>query len=291
MPKKNFGDIKTHVTPQNVKFAEDKRSDKIPPMSGSVHPDTSKLSGARMIPFRKVKPDPKQPRTNFREEPLKELAASISEHGILQPLVVQYIQDGDYFQIVSGERRYRASELIGLKKLPCIIRDNLTQGKIVAQQLIENIHREDLSPIEKARGFYSLKAVLGDVKWKDVEKITGVSERRRQQFIALLELPKEIQKNIVNIGSKPSQNQVTEGHARALLRLDGHPEKQQKLFNQILKTNEPITSRQAMHIAREMLGENTQRTSKIEFSYSSLSDLITQLKAKIDELEILAENH
>lgn len=265
-----------------------------PTTSRAQFEGTKSLKGARYILIEKIRPDENQPRKNALEnnsEPLHELADSIKEHGVLQPIIVQYINDEDYFRIMFGERRYHASKIAGLTEMPCIIKQIDNETKLLAQQFIENIHREDLSPIDKARGLLELKEKMGSkTQWKDVEAITGLHTRRRQQFLALLDLPDDIQKTIVSLGAKPSSQQVTEGHARALLKLKTDEDKQRKLFEMILNGDNPVSTKMAMDIAKEMSGEGSVKKNQMSFKYESIPDLINQLKRKIKELENTLSN-
>lgn len=242
---------------------------------------TTRLQNAREIPIGRIKPDPKQPRKTRDDAALAELATSIKEHGVLESITVEYIEDKDHFKIIYGERRYRAAQKAGLTHMPCIIRTT-DKSERLALQLIENLQREDLSPIDKARGLLELKATLGaDTRWTRVEKITGISERRRKQFVALLNLPKEIQKEIVSLGAKPARNQITEKHGRALVRLNKSPEKQLDLFNKIKNSKTTITGDEALQLVKEFLGSKSKTKHKILFSYIDLDDLIQQLEAKL----------
>jgi ParB family chromosome partitioning protein len=162
---------------------------------------TRRIKSAKWIPIEKIQPDPAQPRRDFNDASLAELAQSIGEYGVRQPIVVEHVEEGESFQIVSGERRYRASKSVGLVEMPCIIQEQATQVLRFAQQLVENIHREDLSPIDKARALLEYKAILGDGNpWSEVEQKVGISETRRKQFTALLNLPEAMQKEIVATG-------------------------------------------------------------------------------------------
>lgn len=251
---------------------------------------TSRLKEARNIPVERIQPDPNQPRKTFTEEALEELTASITRHGVLQPITVEYIHEEDYFRIISGERRYRAAQRAGLTHLPCIIRTT-DQKERLAQQLIENIQREDLSPIDKARGLLELKSALGkNAQWKDVEGATGLSERRRRQFLALLDLPEQLQKEVVALGRRPARNQVTEKHARALLRLRDYSDKQLELFERIKHSEVPITGDQAIRLAKEVVGSIDDRRHKIVFTYRTVEDLVEQLEAKLGELKALQKS-
>jgi len=164
---------------------------------------TKRLKNAKLIPLNRIKPDPDQPRKSFDQEKLTELANSIKEHGVLQPISVDFVQDnGDgFYKIISGERRYQASVSLGLEEIPCIVQSDVSAQKRYAQQLIENIQREDLSPIDKATAILEYKEKMGpEAVWADVERTVGISEKRRKQFISLLNLPDNIQKDIVATG-------------------------------------------------------------------------------------------
>lgn len=283
MPKKNFREAAKRTISQPK--VEEEISDK--PLSPiRAERQGRRLKGARELPLDKVKPDPNQPRTQFDEAALQELAQSIKTHGVRQPIEVEYIADGDYFRIVSGERRYRASQIAGNDHIPCIVREVSDRDRL-GIQLMENIQREDLSPIDKARGLLEYKQSLGaKAQWKEVEQLTGISERRRQQFLALLDLPEKIQKEIVALGSDRSkQNVITEKHARALLKLKKHPKEQLNLFKKIRKSPESISGSDAMKLAKEMLEPVGEKPSKVTLTYTSTADLIEQLKKMLSELE------
>jgi ParB family chromosome partitioning protein len=242
------------------------------------------MKSAKWIPLEKIKPDPSQPRKNFKSGSIAELAQSISEYGIRQPIVVEYDNDKDSFRIVSGERRFRAAKMLDLKVMPCIVQDNATNTLRFAQQLIENIHREDFSPIDKARALLEYKTLLGkDVPWSDVEKKLGIGETRRKQFISLLNLPKEIQSEIVTLGNKASKNQITEKHARALLALNKQPNEQTELFDMIRNGKNSISGDEAIEKAKEMKGEEKGRLFKV--SYQSVEELIDKLERAIQKLK------
>jgi len=123
------------------------------------------------------------------------------------------------------------------------------------------------------------KKLLGEVTWSEVEKQLGISESRRKQFIALLNLPQEIQQEIVSIDGKPSKNQITEKHARALLALKKIPEKQNELFNLIKSSSEPISGDEAIKKAKQMQGKETFKTFKI--NYKDEHDLLKKLEQAI----------
>ncbi len=174
MARKNFlKQAQQSIVDSQTLIAEEPiQEDYIGGSKRSEYEGTTRLKGARKIPLNKIKPDPNQPRTTFDKESLTELANSIKQHGVLEPITVEYVQTEDYFKIISGERRYRASQLAELTHLPCIVRMT-NDGERLAIQLVENIQREDLSPVDKARGLLELKAKLGkNTQWKEIEALT-----------------------------------------------------------------------------------------------------------------------
>jgi ParB family chromosome partitioning protein len=156
-----------------------------------------------------VAPNPKQPRTHFADEELASLAASIREVGILQPIVVRKSGDSAY-ELVAGERRLRAAKQAGLATVPVVVRDT-DDADILREALIENIHREDLGPIELAEAF---RALLEDLSLKQEELAdrVGVSRSHIANTIRLLQLPLEVQQLLTD-------SKIQAGHARALLSL------------------------------------------------------------------------
>lgn len=242
---------------------------------------TKGLKGARTIPLNKLKPDPYQPRKTFNKDSLNELAESIKTHGVLQPITVEYLSAEDTYKIISGERRFHASKLAGLEEIPCIIREEIESNKRKALQLVENLQREDLSAIEKARALIDYKNDVGS--WEEVERLTGISTRRRQQFIAILKLPEEIQSKVVSLGNKPKKNNFTEKHARALLSLRKNPEKQKELFELIVNSKNPLPSIEALEKAKEFKGRPAFKTLVIK--YSSKEELIKKLKQELNRLK------
>ncbi len=258
-------------------------SDELVDLSGHHH--GSRLKNAREIPIEKIKPDPDQPRKEFNQQLLEELAASIKEHGVKQPISVEYIESDDYFKINVGERRYRACLLIGLTHMPCIV-EKIDPKKRLAVQLMENIQREDLSPIEKARGLIEYKMSLGqDAVWKDVEKVIGISKRRRAQLIELLNLPEEIQAKIVVATKKSIANIFTEKHARSLLMLKEEEDKMNKLFMEIINSDQVISGNDAIKMAKQMMNSTKLRLHSMTIKYIDKTDLIAKLKVKLKELQ------
>ena len=173
-------------------------------------PESSDLgSGLIEVPVNAIAPNPKQPRTRFDDETLGELAASIREVGILQPIVVRRAGERA-FELVAGERRLRAARLAGLATVPVVLRDS-GDADLLREALIENIHREDLNPIELAEAFRQLLEELG-LKQEELADRVGVSRSHIANTIRLLALPLDVQQLLTD-------DKVSAGHARALLSL------------------------------------------------------------------------
>jgi ParB family chromosome partitioning protein len=166
----------------------------------------------RELPVGLIKPNPKQPRTNFDAEALAGLAASIETSGVVQPLLVRPLPDGSY-ELIAGERRWRASQQAGLEKVPAIVRDS-EQAERLQVALIENMVREDLNPVEEARACAALVEDLGLSK-EDLARRVGRSRPAVSNLIRLLDLPDEA---IALLES----GELSEGHGRALLGVSGN---------------------------------------------------------------------
>ncbi len=181
----------------------------------------SKEGGITVVKLTKIEPNREQPRKNFNEDALQELADSIKEKGVLQPLLVQ--DRKDHYEIIAGERRWRAAKLAGLKEIPVIIK-NYSEQEIVEISLIENIQREELNPIEEAMAY---KRLLEEFHMKQDEVADRVSKSRSAvtNSVRLLKLCKEVREMLVD-------EQLTTGHARALLAIED-PVRQYEVAQQI----------------------------------------------------------
>lgn len=164
-------------------------------------------SGAVELNINELEPNRSQPRKSFSDEALSELADSIAQHGVLQPLLVRPILSGGY-QIVAGERRWRASRMAGLTAVPALIRE-LTDSEVMQLALIENLQREDLKPLEEAQGYQSLIDEHGFTQ-DEISKTVGKSRPAVTNALRLLNLPEEVR-------SMLERGELTAGHARTLL--------------------------------------------------------------------------
>lgn len=192
--------------------------------------DSEKKSPETMVKITMVEPNREQPRKKFDEDALIELSESIKQYGLLQPIVVQ--DRKDHYEIIAGERRWRASQMAGLKEVPVIIK-NLTEQEIVEISLIENIQREDLNPIEEAQAY---KRLLTEFNLKQDEVADRVSKSRSAvtNSMRLLKLCDEVQQMVID-------EMISTGHARALLAIEEAEEQYniaQKIFDEKLSVRD-----------------------------------------------------
>lgn len=215
----------------------------------------TKYDSVFWIDVERIVPNPYQPRREFSEEGLKSLAESIRQYGVLQPLVVSRIEtekaDGGLetsYELVAGERRLRASKLAGLKQVPAVIRaqeSNLTKLELA---IIENLQREDLNAIDRAKALQQLVDEFGISHGEAAAKI-GRSREYVSNSLRLLSLPEHMQVAIIN-------KEITEGHARPLLALNDRQEEQETLFKEIILKKLPV--RAAERIARSIAQERVR---------------------------------
>ena len=204
-------------------------------------------SSAVKLKLSEIEPNKNQPRKNFDEEALAELSHSIELHGVLQPLVVRPMPDGSY-QLVAGERRWRASRMAGLTEVPVVIKE-LTDAQVAEIALVENLQREDLDPIEEALGYKEL-AEKFDYTQEEISNLVGASRPAIANALRLLTLPEEI----INLVSK---KELSAGHARALLTLEDDKAKIE-LAKFVIK--EEISVRETERLARKQI--KTEPTGK-----------------------------
>jgi ParB family chromosome partitioning protein len=177
------------------------------------------------LEIERLKPNPYQPRTGFDNQALDELSKSIRETGILQPVLV--VPENDYYQIIVGERRWRAAQRAGLKRIPAIIR-NMTKEQQYEASLIENLQREDLNPLEIGQAYQKMIDDLNYTQQEIAEKV-GKDRASVANYVRLLKLPKEIQKML-------NEGKLSMGHARALITIEDR-DLQLACAQQVLKKN------------------------------------------------------
>lgn len=200
------------------------------------------------VPVADIRPNPHQPRKEFKEEALEELAHSIKKHGLIQPITVRYIGERR-FELISGERRLRASRLAGLEEIPSYIRE-ADDEEVISFALIENIQREDLNPVEVAMGYKRLIDELDYTQAEVAEKV-GKNRTTVTNMLRLLNLPAFIQAAL-------RDNKISMGHARALINVENE-EEQERIFKQAVKKGYSV--RQIEDAVRS-LGEEKSGTQK-----------------------------
>lgn len=209
----------------------------------------------------KIKPNPFQPRKEFNEDRLRDLADSIRQYGVLQPLVVTRKEiekeDGGIaveYELIAGERRLRASKIAGIAVVPAIIRSGEDTDKMKLEMaIIENLQREDLNPVDRAQAFHQLINEF-DLKHIDVAKRVGKSREYVSNSVRILALPQEILDAII-------AHKITEGHTRPILMLADRPEEQMTLFKEI--TLKRLTVREAEAIARRIAFDRVRKKEKM----------------------------
>lgn len=216
--------------------------------------ETEESNSSVMLKISEIEPNRSQPRKDFDENALSDLAQSISQHGLLQPLLVRPLPIGGY-QIVAGERRYRACRMAGLTEVPVTIRE-LSDTETMELALIENLQREDLSPIEEALGY---KALIDEHGFSQEEVATSVGKSRPAiaNSLRILKLPGSVLEYV-------KQDKISAGHARALLMLDSE-EDMLELAELIYKKD--LSVRQAEKLAKKKpeVEEDTQPERKPSF--------------------------
>jgi len=233
----------------------------------------NEISAVNNIPIESINTNPFQPRTNFNEEQINELAESIKSLGIIQPITVRKIENNKY-QLISGERRLRASKIAGLEEIPAYVRE-ANDSEMIEMALVENIQREGLDPIEIAITYNRL---IEECEITQEQLSTRVGKQRTTitNFLRLLKLPPEIQLGL-------RQNKITVGHARALINVD-ETDTQIMIYHQILKYD--FSVRRVEDIVRELSISNNKNVitkNKQSSELIQLRDkLVKKIKCKVD---------
>ena len=218
-------------------------------------------NSVQKINISQIVPNPSQPRKNFKDEELKELSSSIKNQGLIQPVIVRPT-DNNQFQIIAGERRWRACQLNGMHEIDCVIKE-IDETSILEAALIENIQREDLNVIEEANAYKGLIDIKG-ISNENLAKLIGKSPSHISNILRLLELDKKIQEMVI-------QGDLSMGHARALI---GVPDAINKA-NEIIEKK--LSVRQVEKITSEFKNNKTKKTSKDP----NIVDLEKELSDKI----------
>lgn len=193
----------------------------------------------RELPIAQIRPNPLQPRKVFDSGHLEDLKASIENHGVLQPICVRKVEGG--FEIISGERRWRAARLAGLRSIPVVIREEVSNEQMMELALVENLQRQDLDPIEKARGFQEMIDTLKLTQEQVAAKV-GLKRSTVANHLRLLELDPEVQEALVS-------GLITMGHARALLAVEGGTKEKKKALATIVR--DELSVRQTERLVKQ----------------------------------------
>lgn len=222
------------------------------------------------VPVDNIRPNPHQPRKEFNEERLRELAQSIEEHGLIQPITVRYIGE-KRFELISGERRLRASKLAGIDKLPAYIRE-VSDDDVISYALIENIQREDLNPIEVAMGYQRL-IEEADFTQAEVAEQVGKNRSTVANMLRLLNLPPFIQAAL-------RDESLTMGHARALLAVED-PEDQKAIFKKIIEKGYSVrkTEKAIKALSKDKEKSSSQNSSDQRNAF--LKEISNRLRSKL----------
>ncbi|MFW5870535.1 MAG: ParB/RepB/Spo0J family partition protein [Candidatus Sumerlaeota bacterium] len=210
--------------------------------------ETQPETGLVELPVGQIRPNLNQPRSEFNEEGISELADSIREVGVLQPLLVR--KQDDHYELIAGERRFRASKIAGLEAVPCRLTE-VSDERSFEMAIIENLQREDLNPMEEARAFRSLIEQF-DLSQQEAAHRVGKQRSTVANALRLLHLPKDIQEDV-------ESDQLSPGHARAILSLEEAP-KQRALRNMIVSNG--LSVRQAEVEARKLAEKLEKKPEK-----------------------------
>jgi ParB family chromosome partitioning protein len=204
--------------------------------------DLTQLVEAKLVPLDRIRPNPAQPRRSLDPDALAELADSIRRRGVLQPIRLRRLPEAGRYQIVAGERRWRAAELARLSEIPAIVVEQDDAFALV-DALIENVQREDLNPLDRADALRRLRTALGATSWEAVGEAIGVSRATVHRLLGLQELPPAIQEDLRagDLGLK---------HGEALRQLGRRPELQEATYRRIV--DEGLSGDDALRLAREL---------------------------------------
>ncbi len=228
-----------------------------------------------MVAIDQISPNPYQPRKTFNDASIEELARSVREHGIIQPIVVTRIGDHKY-RLIAGERRFRAAQKAGLDSIPVVIKETMADGDVLQVALIENIQREDLNPIEEAYAYHQLHDEF-QLTQEEISKRVGKERSTVANFLRLLKLPDSVKKLL-------AAGQLSMGHARAILAVDS-PKKQEQLAERVVRRN--LNVRQTEMLAAETANRGADKAEQPEkekdvFTRDAEERLARTLRSKVE---------
>jgi len=228
-------------------------------------------SGLAEIPLSQISPNPYQPRKSFNEASIDELARSVREHGIVQPLVVT--RAGDRYKLIAGERRFRAAQKAGLSSVPAVIKEVAQEGDALQIALIENIQREDLNPMEEALAYHQLHEDFG-LTQEEISQRVGKERSTVANFLRLLKLPEAVKKLLAS-------GQLSMGHARALLAVESS-KKQAQLAERVVKRSLNVRQTEVLAAATSPKAEKKPEKEKDVFTRDAEEKLQRTLRTKVE---------
>jgi ParB family chromosome partitioning protein len=234
-------------------------------------PAASQGSGLAMVPIEQISPNPYQPRKTFNDASIEELARSVREHGIIQPLVVTKIGDNKY-RLIAGERRFRAAQKAELKTVPVVIKETMADGDVLQVALIENIQREDLNPIEEAYAYHQLHEEF-QLTQEEISKRVGKERSTVANFLRLMKLPDSVKKLLAS-------GQLSMGHARAILAVDT-PKKQEQLAERVVKRNLNVRQTEMLAAEKSPKAEQPEKEKDV-FTRDAEERLAKTLRSRVE---------
>jgi ParB family transcriptional regulator, chromosome partitioning protein len=227
--------------------------------------------GLAFVAISQITPNPYQPRKTFNEASIEELARSVREHGIVQPLVVTRTADNKY-RLVAGERRFRAAQKAGLDRVPVVIKETMADTDVLQVALIENIQREDLNPIEEAYAYHQLHEEFG-LTQEEISKRVGKERSTVANFLRLIRLPDPVKKLL-------AAGQLSMGHARAILAVES-AKKQELLAERVVKRNLNVRQTEMLAAERSPKAEAPEKEKDI-FTRDAEEKLMRTLRSKVE---------
>jgi ParB family chromosome partitioning protein len=234
-------------------------------------PASQQGSGLAMVPIEQISPNPLQPRKTFNDASIEELARSVREHGIIQPLVVTKIGDNKY-RLIAGERRFRAAQKAELKSVPVVIKETMADGDVLQVALIENIQREDLNPIEEAYAYHQLHEEF-QLTQEEISKRVGKERSTVANFLRLMKLPDSVKKLLAS-------GQLSMGHARAILAVDT-PKKQEQLAERVVRRNLNVRQTEMLAAEKSPKAEQPEKEKDV-FTGDAEERLAKTLRSRVE---------
>jgi len=241
------------------------------PVEATTAPAAPRGDGLAHLAIAQFSPNPYQPRKTFNEASIEELARSVREHGIVQPLVVTRTADNKY-RLIAGERRFRAAQKAGLATVPVVIKETMADSDVLQVALIENIQREDLNPIEEAYAYHQLHEEFG-LTQEEISKRVGKERSTVANFLRLLRLPDAVKKLL-------AAGQLSMGHARAILAVES-AKKQEQLAERVVKRNLNVRQTEMLAAESSPKAEVPEKEKDI-FTRDAEDKLTRTLRSKVE---------